>query len=153
MAKSVDGLEVQGWLYRAAQPRGTIIHVHGGPTWLAEDRVNAEIQFYVAQGFNVLAPNYRGSTGFSLAFQESIKEDGWGGREQDDIRTGIEASDRRRGRRARPGRCHRHILWRLLVLVRDHRLAARAGGRRRADLRHDRPGGGLRDHPPGSAAL
>jgi len=71
--------------------RGTIVHVHGGPTWLAEDRVNAEIQFYVAQGFNVLAPNYRGSTGFGLAFQESIKQDGWGGREQDDIRSGIEA--------------------------------------------------------------
>jgi dipeptidyl aminopeptidase/acylaminoacyl peptidase len=89
--RSVDGLEIQGWLYRARGPRGTIVHVHGGPTALAEDRLNAEIQLYVARGFNVLAPNYRGSTGFSLAFQESIKEDGWGGREQDDIRTGIEA--------------------------------------------------------------
>jgi dipeptidyl aminopeptidase/acylaminoacyl peptidase len=39
----------------------------------------------------VLAPNYRGSTGFGLAFQELIKQDGWGGREQDDIRAGIEA--------------------------------------------------------------
>jgi dipeptidyl aminopeptidase/acylaminoacyl peptidase len=89
--RSVDGLEIQGWLYRAREPQGTIVHVHGGPTWLAEDRVNAEIQFYVKRGFNVLAPNYRGSTGFGLAFQESIKQDGWGGREQDDIRTGIEA--------------------------------------------------------------
>ncbi|MEO7911471.1 MAG: prolyl oligopeptidase family serine peptidase [Roseiflexaceae bacterium] len=89
--RSVDGLDIQGWLYRAREPKGTIIHVHGGPTWLAEDRVNAEIQFYVAQGFNVLAPNYRGSTGFGLEFQESIKQDGWGGREQDDIRAGIEA--------------------------------------------------------------
>jgi dipeptidyl aminopeptidase/acylaminoacyl peptidase len=56
-----------------------------------EDRLSAEIQYLVAQGFHVLAPNYRGSTGFSLAFQEAIKEDGWGGREQDDIRTGVEA--------------------------------------------------------------
>ena len=39
----------------------------------------------------MLAPNYRGSTGFGLAFQESIKHDGWGGREQEDIRCGIEA--------------------------------------------------------------
>jgi dipeptidyl aminopeptidase/acylaminoacyl peptidase len=89
--QSVDGMEIQGWLYRAHHPKGTIIHIHGGPTWLAEDRINAEIQFYVSQGFNVLAPNYRGSTGFSLRFQEAIKEDGWGGREQEDIRTGIEA--------------------------------------------------------------
>ena len=36
-------------------------------------------------------PNYRGSTGFGLAFREAIKEDGWGGLEQEDIRAGIEA--------------------------------------------------------------
>jgi len=42
-------------------------------------------------GFNVLDPNYRGSTGFSMEFREAIKTDGWGGREQDDIRVGIEA--------------------------------------------------------------
>ena len=88
---SVDGLEIQGWLYRAAEPKGTIVHIHGGPTWLAEDRIKAEIQYYVSQGYNVLAPNYRGSTGFGLAFQEAIKQDGWGGREQDDIRAGIAA--------------------------------------------------------------
>ncbi len=90
--RSVDGLAIQGWLYRAAEPaRGTVVYVHGGPTFHSEDKLNTQIQFLVSQGFHVLDPNYRGSTGFSLAFQESIKEDGWGGREQDDIRTGIEA--------------------------------------------------------------
>ncbi len=90
--RSVDGLEIQGWLYRPRQPaRGTIVWVHGGPTWHSEDRINNQIQFLVKQGFNALDPNYRGSTGFGLAFQEKIKADGWGGREQDDIRTGIEA--------------------------------------------------------------
>jgi dipeptidyl aminopeptidase/acylaminoacyl peptidase len=90
--KSVDGMEIQGWLYRPrGEAKGTIVYVHGGPTYHSEDRVSAEIQYYVSQGFNVLDPNYRGSTGFSLPFRESIKEDGWGGREQDDIRTGIEA--------------------------------------------------------------
>ncbi|MBZ0278485.1 MAG: prolyl oligopeptidase family serine peptidase, partial [Anaerolineae bacterium] len=87
--KSVDGMAIQGWLYRAkGTPKGTVVYVHGGPTYHHEDRLNAEIQFYVAQGFNVLDPNYRGSTGFSRAFREAIKADGWGGREQDDIRTG-----------------------------------------------------------------
>lgn len=90
--QSVDGLEIQGWLYRArAEAKGTIVYVHGGPTWHSEDWVNVQIQFLVSQGFNVLDPNYRGSTGFSLAYRKAIKEDGWGGREQDDIRTGIEA--------------------------------------------------------------
>ena len=90
--RSVDGLEVQGWLYRTPEDSiGTIILVHGGPTSHAEDRFNAQVQYFVARGFHVLTPNYRGSTGFGLEFQESIKEDGWGGREQEDIRTGIES--------------------------------------------------------------
>ena len=90
--RSTDGLEIQGWLYRAAGGgTGTVVLVHGGPTYHAEDRFNAQIQYLVARGFHVLAPNYRGSTGFGLPFQESIKEDGWGGREQEDIKTGIEA--------------------------------------------------------------
>jgi dipeptidyl aminopeptidase/acylaminoacyl peptidase len=90
--RSVDGLEIQGWLYRAkGQARGTVVYVHGGPTSHSEDRVNSQIQFFVREGFNVLDPNYRGSTGFSLGYREAIKEDGWGGREQADIRAGIEA--------------------------------------------------------------
>ena len=90
--RSVDGLEVQGWLYRApGESVGTVMLVHGGPTSHAEDRFNAEVQYLASRGFDVLAPNYRGSTGFGLMFQESIKEDGWGGREQEDVRTGIEA--------------------------------------------------------------
>jgi dipeptidyl aminopeptidase/acylaminoacyl peptidase len=89
--RSTDGLEIQGWLYRAPNPRGTIVYIHGGPTGHSPDELDPQIQFFVSQGFNVLDPNYRGSTGFGLEFQEAIKQDGWGGREQDDIRTGIEA--------------------------------------------------------------
>ena len=68
-----------------------VVDVHGGPTHHSQDRINPEIQFYVREGFVVLDPNYRGSTGFGLAFREAIKADGWGGREQDDIRAGIAA--------------------------------------------------------------
>jgi dipeptidyl aminopeptidase/acylaminoacyl peptidase len=90
--RSVDGMEVHGWLYRASgKSVGAVVLVHGGPTSHAEDRFNAQIQYLASRGFDVLAPNYRGSTGFGLAFQESIKEHGWGGREQEDVRTGIEA--------------------------------------------------------------
>ena len=89
---SDDGRGIQGWLYRADAPAtGTIVLVHGGPTSHSEDRFNAWIQYLVSRNFNVLTPNYRGSTGFGLTFQESIKKDGWGGDEQDDIRAGIEA--------------------------------------------------------------
>jgi dipeptidyl aminopeptidase/acylaminoacyl peptidase len=95
--RSVDGLEIQGWLYRARtspaeiEAKGSIIYVHGGPTWHIEDWINAQVQYLASLGFHVLQPNYRGSTGFGLAYREAIKEDGWGGREQEDIRTGIQA--------------------------------------------------------------
>ncbi|MBM3240585.1 S9 family peptidase [Candidatus Poribacteria bacterium] len=90
--KAADNLEIQGWLYRPKQStKGTIVYVHGGPTGHSEDDIDTQVQFFARQGFNVLDPNYRGSTGFSLAFREAIKADGWGGREQDDIRAGIEA--------------------------------------------------------------
>jgi dipeptidyl aminopeptidase/acylaminoacyl peptidase len=90
--KSPDGLPIQGWLYRPeGRVIGTIVYVHGGPSSHSQDKINPQIQYYIKRGFNVLDPNYRGSTGFDLAFREAIKEDGWGGREQEDIRAGIEA--------------------------------------------------------------
>jgi len=90
--QSVESLEIQGWLYRPRRKaKGTIVYIHGGPTAHSEDVINPQIQFFVRQGFNALDPNYRGSTGFGPAFREAIKSDGWGGREQEDIRTGIEA--------------------------------------------------------------
>jgi len=90
--KAKDGLGIQGWLYQPkGKAHGTIVHVHGGPTSHSEDSINNQIQFFVRQGFNVLVPNYRGSTGFGMTFREAIKVDGWGGMEQEDIRASIEA--------------------------------------------------------------
>lgn len=90
--RSVDGMEIQGWLYRPQGPsRGLIVQVHGGPTAHSEAALSAFIQSAVAAGFSVLDPNYRGSTGFGVAFREAIRKTGWGGLEQDDIRAGIEA--------------------------------------------------------------
>jgi dipeptidyl aminopeptidase/acylaminoacyl peptidase len=88
-----DGLEIQGWFYRPAQDsqqaRGTVVVVHGGPTAHSEDRLDIQIQYLVRAGFNVLDPNYRGSTGFGLAFREAIKSCYWGGAEQEDIAAGV----------------------------------------------------------------
>jgi len=90
--RASDDLEIQGWLYRPKGPaRSAIIVVHGGPTHHSEDAFDPQVQYLVAAGFAVLEPNYRGSTGFGLPFQEAIKRDGWGGREQDDIARGASA--------------------------------------------------------------
>ena len=88
---SEDGVQVQGYLYRARpNPGRAIVFIHGGPTGHDEDEISAELQYFVRCGFNVLDVNYRGSTGFGLRYRESIKDDGWGGREQVDIATGIQ---------------------------------------------------------------
>lgn len=87
--QSTDGLTIRGWLYRAQpNPKRAVIYVHGGPTSHSEDAINVQIQSFVKQGFNVLDINYRGSTGYGLAFRKAILVDGWGGREQDDIAAG-----------------------------------------------------------------
>jgi dipeptidyl aminopeptidase/acylaminoacyl peptidase len=65
--------------------------VHGGPSSHSEDEWTSNVQYFVSQGFNILDPNYRGSTGFSLDFEESIKKEGWGGKEQEDILEGIKS--------------------------------------------------------------
>jgi len=89
---SADGTEIWGWLYRARpNPRRVVIYLHGGPTHHSENKLNAQIQYLVSRGFNVLDVNYRGSTGYGLKFREAIKEDGWGGREQADIASGAQA--------------------------------------------------------------
>ena len=83
---------MQGWLYTPeAKSKGLIAYIHGGPTWHSEDWVNPKIGFWVQLGYTVLDPNYRGSTGFGYDWREAVKADGWGGREQTDIRAGIEA--------------------------------------------------------------
>ncbi len=88
---SEDDTPIHGWLYRARNPNGkTIVTVHGGPTWHSEDALDPEIQYFCSMGYNVLDPNYRGSTGYGVNFRELIKKDGWGGFDKEDIRCGIE---------------------------------------------------------------
>jgi dipeptidyl aminopeptidase/acylaminoacyl peptidase len=90
--KSVDEQDIHGWLYRAdPESKKAVIYIHGGPTSHSENKLNSQIQYYISRGFNVLDVNYRGSTGYGLKFRNSIKEDGWGGREQQDIAAGARA--------------------------------------------------------------
>jgi dipeptidyl aminopeptidase/acylaminoacyl peptidase len=88
--KAKDGLKIHGWLYRSKTPsRKAVVYVHGGPTAHCEEAINPQIQYLVSKGFNVLAPNYRGSTGYGVEFEDLIRVNGWGSDEQEDIWAGV----------------------------------------------------------------
>lgn len=90
--KAKDDLSIHGWLYRPKKAsKKAVVYVHGGPTAHSEDALNPQIQYFTSRGFNVLDPNYRGSTGYGVEFEDSIRVNGWGSDEQEDIWTGIEA--------------------------------------------------------------
>jgi dipeptidyl aminopeptidase/acylaminoacyl peptidase len=55
------------------------VYVHGGPTWQFKNEWWINVQHLVSAGCVVLAPNYRGSTGYGLAFQEANRFDLGGG--------------------------------------------------------------------------
>jgi dipeptidyl aminopeptidase/acylaminoacyl peptidase len=87
---SVDNTMIHGWFYRPKETNGkTLVHVHGGPTAHSEDELDIDIQFFCSLGYSILDPNYRGSTGYGVNFRELIKQDGWGGYDKEDVRTGI----------------------------------------------------------------
>ena len=90
--KARDGLNIHGWLYKPPNPNGkTIVYVHGGPTAHSRDIITPELQYYTHRGFTIFNPNYRGSTGYGVAFEDLIREKGWGADEQMDIWDGIKA--------------------------------------------------------------
>jgi dipeptidyl aminopeptidase/acylaminoacyl peptidase len=90
--RAADGLALQGWLYRPkAAARGTIVLLHPRPGHPAEDRFDPFAQYVLRRGFAVFQPNPRGSSGFGLSFRQAIVKRGWGGPEQNDVRSGIEA--------------------------------------------------------------
>jgi len=90
--KAKDDLMIHGWLYHPKTPsKKTIVYVHGGPTGHSEDAINPQIQYFASRGFSVLDPNYRGSTGYGVKFENLIRVNGWGSDEQEDIWSGIKA--------------------------------------------------------------
>ena len=60
-----------------------IVYVHGGPTSQTVNSFNRFVQHIVNQGYMVIAPNYRGSTGYGKEFQDANLFDMGGGDLQD----------------------------------------------------------------------
>ncbi len=100
--KSRDGTQVHGLLvkpadFEAGRLYPTILWIHGGPNGqdqhgLPVDTYPLELerQLLAAQGYLVLAVNYRGSSGRGAAFARAIAAD-WGHKEVLDLLAGIDS--------------------------------------------------------------
>jgi len=60
-----------------------IVYVHGGPSAQTVNTFNRFVQYMANQGYLVIAPNYRGSTGYGKEFQQANLFDMGGGDLQD----------------------------------------------------------------------
>ncbi|HVW34858.1 MAG TPA: S9 family peptidase, partial [Acidimicrobiia bacterium] len=90
-----DGGTVHGLLYRPPfsalgpeSPPPLLVYVHGGPTGSSAVTWWPRHQFWVSRGWAVLAPNYRGSTGYGRAYTQALTG-AWGDVDVADVAAGI----------------------------------------------------------------
>lgn len=69
---------------RLGSPPPAVVMVHGGPDWQSFEEFYPMRQALAEAGFLVIAPNYRGSTGFGKEFLELNRKD-WGGADRKDL--------------------------------------------------------------------
>jgi dipeptidyl aminopeptidase/acylaminoacyl peptidase len=98
--KSADGRSIEGILVYPAGwtpsrgPTPLVVKIHGGPSGVyvqnfQASSYGADAQRYAADGYAVLLPNPRGSSGYGDAAQQSVVKD-WGGLDYQDIMTGVD---------------------------------------------------------------
>ena len=83
--KTKDGTQISGYLYKplnytAGQKYPTLLIPHGGPQWSYYAQFSHLAQLYAANGYAVLFPNPRGSTGYGQDFCKAIFAD-WGNKD------------------------------------------------------------------------
>jgi len=98
--KSVDGRQIEGILVYPTGwtptrgPAPLVVKIHGGPSGVfvqnfQASSYGADAQRYAADGYAVLLPNPRGSSGYGDAAQQAVVKD-WGGLDYQDIMTGVD---------------------------------------------------------------
>src|SRR5207245_2778085 len=88
---SFDGRKIAAWIFVPRKERrrnAAVVDPHGGPESQTLNEWDARFQFLVAEGFTILAPNYRGGTGSGRAWRRLSDRDLGGGDIQDIIAGG-----------------------------------------------------------------
>jgi dipeptidyl aminopeptidase/acylaminoacyl peptidase len=97
---SEDGMEIEGFLtypigYIEGRTYPIVLNVHGGPAGVFSDSFTGGpgqyvIQYFAQNGFAVLRPNPRGSTGYGYEFREATATQ-WGDGDLQDLLSGLDA--------------------------------------------------------------
>ena len=80
--ESSDGLKIHSWYLPAGYgkpSRPAVVWPHGGPWWQVYDAWSPFLHSFSQSGFAVLAPNFRGSTGYGAEFRDMDLSDAGGG--------------------------------------------------------------------------
>jgi dipeptidyl aminopeptidase/acylaminoacyl peptidase len=91
---SPDGTEIESFAFKppgfvAGQRYPTILDIHGGPQDQYDYRFHFEAQLYAANGYLVLHPNPRGSTGYGQDFCLAIWQ-AWGESDFEDVMAAVD---------------------------------------------------------------
>lgn len=92
---SKDGTEIDGVVtkpvdFDASRKYPLLLNPHGGPTGATSLSFNPQEQIMAANGYLVLEPNFRGSSGRSEKFAQANQND-WGGGDYQDDMSGVQA--------------------------------------------------------------
>jgi protease II len=77
---SYDGLAIEALFFKPnenANNGHVILWPHGGPQAAERNNFRSMFQFLVNRGYSIFAPNFRGSTGYGLAYTKMV-EGNWG---------------------------------------------------------------------------
>jgi len=92
--KSPDGTEIEGFIVKPPDFNPdlrypTILRIHGGPQSQYDFAFHFEAQLLAADGYVVVLPNPRGSTGYGQDFCLAIWQD-WGGIDLEDVLASVD---------------------------------------------------------------
>jgi len=88
---AADGASIPALLYRPAGsgPHPVVVSIHDGPESQARPAYVALHQYLLSRGIAIFAPNFRGSSGYGIAWQTRIYKD-WGGIDLSDFAAAAE---------------------------------------------------------------
>lgn len=92
--RSVDGARVHGFVFTPpgfdpSKKYPAILWIRGGPNGQDAEEFSFRSQFLAAQGYVLIAVNYRGSSGFGKDFQQAIYAN-WGTLDVKDLLAGVD---------------------------------------------------------------